>query len=92
MKIVEGELPAGWEKRISDEGQVLFVDYANNTTTYTDPRLAFAKEYREPSQPLRQRFDGTSTALSVLYGRDLRNKVALVTGANTGIGNISDDV
>ncbi|XP_001606146.2 WW domain-containing oxidoreductase [Nasonia vitripennis] len=85
-KIVEGELPAGWERCVSSEGQVLFVDHTNRTTTYTDPRLAFATEYRESSQPVRQRFDGTSTALSVLYGRDLRNKVALVTGANTGIG------
>lgn len=39
------------------------------------------------SQPVRQRFDGSSTALAVLHGRDLRGKVALVTGANTGIGS-----
>lgn len=38
------------------------------------------------SQVMRQRFDGSSTALAVLHGRDLRNKVALVTGANAGIG------
>ncbi|KYM90378.1 WW domain-containing oxidoreductase [Atta colombica] len=38
------------------------------------------------SQIIRQRFDGSSTALAVLHGRDLRNKVALITGANTGIG------
>ncbi|OAD59436.1 WW domain-containing oxidoreductase [Eufriesea mexicana] len=85
-KIVEGELPSGWEKRVSEDGQVLFVDHMNHTTTYTDPRLAFATEYRESSQPVRQRFDGSSTALSVLYGRDLRGKTAIVTGANTGIG------
>ncbi|XP_035739674.1 WW domain-containing oxidoreductase-like [Vespa mandarinia] len=85
-KIVEGELPSGWEKCISDDGKVLFVDHMNRTTTYTDPRLAFATEYREISQPVRQRFDGSSTALSVLHGRDLRGKLALVTGANTGIG------
>lgn len=85
-KIVDGELPPGWERCISDDGKVLFVDHTNRTTTYTDPRLAFATEYREMSQPLRQRFDGSSTAMAVLHGRDLRNKVALVTGANTGIG------
>ncbi|KAI4488197.1 hypothetical protein M0804_005045 [Polistes exclamans] len=85
-KIVEGELPSGWERCISDDGKVLFIDHMNRTTTYTDPRLAFATEYRESSQPVRQRFDGSSTALSVLYGRDLRNKLALITGANTGIG------
>ncbi|KAL7300904.1 hypothetical protein TKK_0006456 [Trichogramma kaykai] len=85
-KIVKGELPTGWEKRVSDDGKILFVDHVNRTTTYTDPRLAFAHEYREASQPVRQRYDGSSTALAVLYGRDLRNKVALITGANTGIG------
>lgn len=82
------ELPTGWEKCVSEDGKVLFVDHAHRTTTYTDPRLAFATEYREMSQPVRQRFDGSSTALAVLHGRDLRGKVALVTGANTGIGNI----
>lgn len=65
---------------------MIFVDHMHRTTTYTDPRLAFATEYREASQPVRQRFDGSSTALAVLHGRDLRKKLALVTGANTGIG------
>ncbi|XP_014210952.1 WW domain-containing oxidoreductase [Copidosoma floridanum] len=85
-KIVKGELPSGWERVVTNEGEVLFVDHVNHTTTYADPRLAFATEYRESSQPVRQRFDGSSTALAVLYGIDLRNKVALITGANTGIG------
>lgn len=67
----------------------MFVDRVNNISTYTDPRLAFATEYREEKQTLRQRFDASSTALSVLQGRDLRKKVALVTGANTGIGNLN---
>ncbi|XP_067216413.1 WW domain-containing oxidoreductase isoform X2 [Linepithema humile] len=80
------ELPPGWERCISDDGKVLFIDHTNHITTYTDPRLAFATEYREMSQPVRQRFDGSSTALAVLHGRDLRNKIALVTGANIGIG------
>lgn len=85
-KLVEGELPTGWERCVSEDGKVLFVDHNNQTTTYTDPRLAFATEFREMSQPVRQRFDGSSTALAVLHGRDLRGKVALVTGANVGIG------
>ncbi|KAK0083566.1 hypothetical protein PV325_002948 [Microctonus aethiopoides] len=85
-KLVEGELPSGWEKCVGDDGKIVYVDHAHRTTTYTDPRLAFATEYRETSQPLRQRFDGSSSALSVLHGRDLRGKIALVTGANTGIG------
>ncbi|XP_015126762.1 WW domain-containing oxidoreductase isoform X2 [Diachasma alloeum] len=85
-KIVEGDLPSGWEKCVSDDGKVVFVDHTNRTTTYTDPRLAFATEYREPLQPVRQRFDASTPALAVLHGRDLRGKIAIVTGANTGIG------
>ncbi|XP_066600590.1 WW domain-containing oxidoreductase isoform X2 [Prorops nasuta] len=85
-KIVEGELPTGWERCIADDGKILFVDHMHRTTTYTDPRLAFATEFRELSEPVRQRFDASSTALSVLQGRDLRKKLAIVTGANTGIG------
>ncbi|XP_078041246.1 WW domain-containing oxidoreductase isoform X1 [Augochlora pura] len=86
QKIIEGELPTGWERRVTEDGNVIFVDQTNQITTYTDPRLAFATEYGASSQPVRQRFDGRSTALAVLYGRDLRDKVAIVTGANTGIG------
>ncbi|CAG5072902.1 Similar to WWOX: WW domain-containing oxidoreductase (Gallus gallus) [Cotesia congregata] len=80
------ELPPGWEKCTTDNGKTLFIDHLNCTTTYTDPRLAFAVEYRDPSQSVRQRFDASSSALSVLHGKDLRNKVALITGSNTGIG------
>ena len=35
---------------------------------------------------LRQRFDGSSRALQVLHGQDLTGRVAVVTGANSGIG------
>lgn len=35
---------------------------------------------------MRQRFDCSSTAFQVLYGQDLSGKVAVVTGANCGIG------
>ncbi|XP_044595631.1 WW domain-containing oxidoreductase isoform X2 [Cotesia glomerata] len=85
-KMVAGELPPGWEKCTTDNGKTLFIDHLKCTTTYTDPRLAFAVEYRDPSQSVRQRFDASSSALSVLHGKDLRNKVALITGSNTGIG------
>ncbi|GLV42544.1 WW domain containing oxidoreductase [Carabus blaptoides fortunei] len=33
-----------------------------------------------------QRFNGSSTAFQVLHGRDLSGQVAIVTGANVGIG------
>ncbi|XP_022909830.1 WW domain-containing oxidoreductase [Onthophagus taurus] len=86
-KVVSGELPFGWERCVdSNTGKVLYVDHENKRTTYTDPRLAFAIEQKEHSNDYRQRFDASSTALQVLHGRDLSGKVALITGANTGIG------
>lgn len=63
------------------------MDLQNNTTTYTDPRLAFAvEEAPQNVAEVRQRFDGSSTALQVLHGRDLHGRKALITGCNTGIG------
>ncbi|KAK7862990.1 hypothetical protein R5R35_014545 [Gryllus longicercus] len=85
-KMVSGELPFGWEKSISEDGKIFYVDHINRRTTYTDPRLAFATEEKEHPHDFRQRFDGSTTALQILHGRDLTGKVAIVTGANTGIG------
>lgn len=88
LKRVVGDLPRGWERRIEDgTGKTIFVDLEKNTTTYTDPRLAFAvEEAPQNIAQVRQRFDASSTALQVLHGKDLRGKVALITGCNTGIG------
>ncbi|KAJ8967044.1 hypothetical protein NQ314_003161 [Rhamnusium bicolor] len=86
-KRVSGELPFGWERCIDkNTGKVIYVDHENRRTTYTDPRLAFAVEEKEHVNDYRQRFDASSTALQVLHGRDLNGKVAIVTGANAGIG------
>ncbi|XP_043213157.1 WW domain-containing oxidoreductase-like isoform X1 [Amphibalanus amphitrite] len=86
-KIVPSELPFGWERVIDDSGKVIYVDHENKKTTFTDPRLAFAVEDQEGGERgLRQRFDASSSALHVLHGRDLSGRVALVTGANSGIG------
>ncbi|CAL4150922.1 unnamed protein product, partial [Meganyctiphanes norvegica] len=85
-KKVVGEMPFGWERQITEEGKVFFCDHVNQKTTYTDPRLAFAVEETENIGDLRQRFDSSSTGLQVLHGRDLSGKVAIVTGANSGIG------
>ncbi|XP_060532670.1 WW domain-containing oxidoreductase [Cylas formicarius] len=86
-KRVSGKLPFGWERCIDkNTGKVIYVDHENKRTTYTDPRLAFAIEEKEHVDDYRQRFDGSSTALQVLHGRDLTGKIAIVTGANAGIG------
>ena len=64
----------------------------NQKTTYTDPRLAFAEEIKEEKSSFKQKFDGSSTAMHVLQGRDLTGKYAIVTGANSGIGNGHNNV
>ncbi|KAB0791400.1 hypothetical protein PPYR_03200 [Photinus pyralis] len=86
-KVVSGELPYGWERCIDKATQkIIYIDHENRRTTYTDPRLAFAVEEKDHPNDFRQRFDASSTALQVLHGRDLTGKVALITGANAGIG------
>lgn len=87
-KKVATELPYGWERKVDEQERVFYVDHINHRTTYTDPRLAFAYDIDDDSRQrvLRQRFDSSSTADQVLEGRDLSGKVAIVTGANSGIG------
>lgn len=66
---------------------MIFIDHKNSQRTYTDPRLAFAvEELPRNIGEVRQRFDASSTALQVLHGKDLSGRVAIVTGANVGIG------
>ncbi|RUS82634.1 hypothetical protein EGW08_009587 [Elysia chlorotica] len=84
--MVKGELPYGWERNVTDDGTVFYVDHINQKTTYTDPRLAFAEEIKDSPYDFRQKFDASSTALQVLMGRDLTGKYVIVTGANSGIG------
>lgn len=71
--------------------------HVNHKTTYTDPRLAFATESKGKGHPrrsnqgcneIKQRFDGSSSAMQVLLGRDLTGQYAVVTGANSGIGKL----
>lgn len=92
-KRVTGELPPGWRRETDTTSsgptkQMVFIDGNNgDRRTYADPRLAFAVEDLPKSlAEVRQRFDASTTALQVLHGRDLTDCVAVVTGANSGIG------
>ncbi|XP_069724425.1 WW domain-containing oxidoreductase isoform X5 [Phaenicophaeus curvirostris] len=85
-KRVAGGLPYGWEQETDENGQVYFVDHINKRTTYLDPRLAFTVEDNPVKATPRQRYDGNSTAMEILQGRDLSGKVVIITGANSGIG------
>lgn len=59
----------------------------NGVQTYIDPRLAFAAEnLPKDISDIRQRFDSNTKALPVLWGLDQTGKVAVITGANCGIG------
>ncbi|KAI6077598.1 WW domain-containing oxidoreductase isoform X1 [Aix galericulata] len=87
-KRVAGGLPYGWEQETDESGQVYFVDHINKRTTYLDPRLAFTVEDNPVKPPTRQKYDGNSTAMEILQGRDLSEKVVIITGANSGIGGI----
>ncbi|XP_078492679.1 WW domain-containing oxidoreductase [Ciona intestinalis] len=84
---VAKDLPYGWERVEDVQGRFYYVDHVNKRTTYTDPRLAFAVDVIESRKvAVRQRFDASSTTDQVLMGSDLTGKVAIVTGANSGIG------
>ncbi|XP_062609573.1 WW domain-containing oxidoreductase-like, partial [Saccostrea cucullata] len=85
-KQIKGDLPYGWEKQVTDDGVIVFVDHINKKTTYTDPRLAFAEDEKKTPLDFKQKFDGNSAAMQVVQGKDLSEKYAIVTGANSGIG------
>ncbi|CAG03376.1 unnamed protein product, partial [Tetraodon nigroviridis] len=78
-----GDLPYGWEQEIDEEGQIIYVDHINKRSTYFDPRQAFTVE-DVVIKP--KRYDGNTAALDILQGRDLSDKVVLITGGNSGIG------
>lgn len=81
-------LPFGWERQVLPNGKVLYVHHEKQKTTYSDPRLAFAVEVQDgrPNNNFRQRFDASTHALQIVHGLDLSGKIAIVTGANCGIG------
>lgn len=79
-------MPYGWKKETDENGINVFFEEATGKRTYTDPRLAFARDAKESLYDFKQRFDASTQALAVLNGVDLTNKKALITGANSGIG------
>lgn len=60
--------------------------HINKRTTYFDPRQAFtvADALVKP-----KRYDGNTSALDILQGRDLSDKTVLITGGNSGIGEFN---
>lgn len=66
-----------------------FFSHINKRTTYFDPRQAFTVE-DVVVKP--KRFDGNTAALDILQGRDLSDKVVLITGGNSGIGEFNFDI
>ncbi|XP_055011409.1 WW domain-containing oxidoreductase isoform X2 [Boleophthalmus pectinirostris] len=78
-----GDLPYGWEQETDEKGQIVYVDHINKRSTYFDPRQAFTVE-DVVVKP--KRYDGNSSALEILQGRDLSDKVVVITGGNAGIG------
>nr|XP_033798020.1 WW domain-containing oxidoreductase isoform X4 [Geotrypetes seraphini] len=85
-KRVVGDLPYGWEQETDENGHIYFVDHLNKRTTYLDPRLAFTVDDNPLKPSSRQKYDGNTTAMDILQGCGLTGKVAIVTGANSGIG------
>lgn len=86
MSLIFIDLPYGWKKETDENGIHVFFEEATGKRTYTDPRLAFARDAKESLYDFKQRFDASTQALAVLNGVDLTNKKAIITGANSGIG------
>jgi len=84
IKVIPKELPFGWKEIIEKNGDVVYIDEVNQRSTTGDPRLAFTKD--ASTKDSSTTYGHQSNALQILYGTDLTNKTAIVTGANTGIG------
>lgn len=84
VKVISKDLPYGWKEVVDQNGGVYYVDELNHRSTTSDPRLAFPKD--ATTKDSSQTYGHQSNALQILYGTDLSNKTAIVTGANSGIG------
>ncbi len=81
------ELPHGWERKVIEDGTIIYVDHVREKTSFTDPRLAFAKIEKHVEIDLKRfPIDNTTIATNLLNDRDLTNTTAIITGANKGLG------
>ncbi|XP_075677072.1 WW domain-containing oxidoreductase isoform X1 [Dermatophagoides pteronyssinus] len=90
-KAVSGKLPEGWQRKFDDDGNhVLYYNINSDQSTYTDPRLGSAFEVKDnrgiPAMLRNKELGPNSTTEDVLENVDLNGKIAIVTGANCGIG------
>lgn len=54
----------------------------------TGMQWAFTVDDNPTKPTTQQRYDGSTTAMEILQGRDFTGKVVVVTGANSGIGRL----
>ena len=93
-RTVPAFLPYGWGRQEDAGGNRIFVEYLAQRAAYTDPRLLtnpYRKRYvlkvaKARGSFVENSFTDKTTAAEVIEGVDLTGKVAIVTGANSGIG------
>ena len=93
-RTVPAFLPYGWGRQEDAEGNSIFVEYLAQRAAYTDPRLLtnpHRKRYvlkvaKARGSFVDNSFTDKTTAAEVIEGVDMTGRVAIVTGANSGIG------
>jgi WW domain-containing oxidoreductase len=93
---VDRGLPYGWQKYKNEEGAAYYVDHLNQFSCLVDPRLLTDNVFELPSvyhikktNTMTTRFRPLSRGTSVMAGVDLSRRVAIVTGANSGLGFVT---
>jgi WW domain-containing oxidoreductase len=86
-------LPYGWQVFKDEDNVLVYVDHMDHICTKIDPRLLSKTAYDYPDEygirsfnPLQHRIKPYARASDVLEGVDLKGKVAMVTGASSGLG------